>query len=366
MATTSRYSQARRLRVAVLGCGTLARQVLLPVLARLSDDVDVTVVADPDQGARDATVRFAPQARALADWRDAVARPDVDAVIVALPTALHAEAAIAVMEAGRHLYLEKPIAATVEEGRRLEELVRLKPDTTVATVGFNYRFNPLIVELRRRLRAETIGVVTDIRTTFSTRAVPGGWRRPDEIGGGVLLDLGSHHLDLIWFLTGDEIVSVSAEFARGPLGSEQVNVAMWLSGGARAQSLFTTGIADTDRIEVTGERGALRVDRYRGWTVAEHQVAPESRVRSVWRLMREIPAAARYAVAKQRSPWHEPSFERSLRGFVAGCAGTPASGATLADGLRTLEIVEAAHRSAASGQVVKVAPLLEPEPVHAG
>jgi predicted dehydrogenase len=374
MAFNTQPPSAPRTRLAVLGCGALARDVVLPVLSRISD-VDVTVVADPDQGARDATVRFAPYARALADWRDAVARTDVDGVIVALPTAMHAEAAIAVMAAGRHLYLEKPIAATVDEAQRIiasirqqsvrQESVRLKPDTTVR-VGFNYRFNPLIVELKRRLRAGAIGGVKEIRTTFSTRAVPGGWRRPDAAGGGVLLDLGSHHIDLIRFVTGDEIASVSAELARGALSSEHVRVAMQLSGGPRVHSMFATGMTDADRIEVTGERGALRVDRYRAWMVREHHAVAESRQSSLVRAVREAPAAARYALAKQRSPWHEPSFELSLRDFVAACAGRQASGASLADGLRALEIVEAAHRSAASGQTVTPGSRLEQEPAHVG
>ena len=356
------------MRLALLGCGTLARDVLLPVLSRLSH-ADVTVVADPDQGARDATVGFAPHARALADWRDAVACRNVDGVIVALPTAMHAEAAIAVIEAGRHLYLEKPIAATVEQGQRLLSVlqgsVRLKPDTT-ARVGFNYRFNPLIAELRRRLQAGAIGAVTDIRTTFSTRAVPGGWRRPDADGGGVLLDLGSHHIDLIRFVTGEEIVSVSAEFARGALSSERVTVAMQLSGGTRVQSMFATGVSDEDRVEVTGERGSLRVDRYRAWTVAEHQSVPRSPASVLATLAREAPAAITYALAKQRAPWHEPSFELSLRDFIAGCCGSATGGATLADGLRALEIVEAAHQSAASRQVVTPLSLVTQEPAHVG
>jgi predicted dehydrogenase len=368
MAFTSQPGPASRTRLAVLGCGALAREVLLPVLSRLAD-VDVTVVADPDQGARDATVRFAPHARAMADWREAVARADVDGVIVALPTAMHAEAAIAVMAAGRHLYLEKPIAATVEEGVSVanagQEFAGLKPRRhRVSSVGFNYRFNPLLVELRRRLRTGAIGAVQEIRTTFATRAVPGGWRRPEESGGGVLLDLGSHHIDLIRYITGDEIVSVGAELARGVLSSEQVSVALQLSGGARAQSIFATGMADEDRIEVTGERGSLRVDRYRAWTVAQHRAVPASRVSALATLARETPAAATYAFAKQRSPWHEPSFELSLRDFIAGCCGGATAGATLADGLRALEVVEAARQSALTGHVVALGSGVAREAAH--
>jgi predicted dehydrogenase len=206
--------------------------------------------------------------------------------------------------------------------------------------------------------------VQEIRTTFATRAVPGGWRRPEETGGGVLLDLGSHHIDLIRYITGDEIVSVGAELARGTLSGEQVTVSMQLSGGARVQSFFATGMFDEDRIEVTGERGSLRVDRYRAWRVAEHRAVPASRVSALATLARETPAAVTYAFAKQRSPWHEPSFALSLRDFIDGCAGRPTAGATLADGLRALEIVEAARQSAVTGHAVALESGVAPEPAH--
>lgn len=364
-----------RVRVAVLGCGKLAREVILPTLARIPD-IEIAVVADADQAARNAAVALASSSASFAEWRYAVAE-DVDAVVVALPTAMHAEAAIAVMEAGKSLYLEKPIAATLDEGSRVVETgntgglgwVGLKPrphvqrntdgnagleprrhTSTVVNVGFNYRFNPLVVELRRRLRDGEIGAPRVIRTTFSTGAAPGTtWRRPDARGGGVLLDLGSHHIDLVRYLTGDEIVSVSAERTLGAHGAERVTVDMRLARGAVVQSLFATGAADDDRIEIEGERGALAIDRYRSWVVRKHGPAAALLTGS----LREL-GGWRYALEKQRAPWHEPSFARALHAFANAARGGPVEGATLMDGLRSLQAIDAVERSCVERRAIDV------------
>jgi predicted dehydrogenase len=353
----------------VLGCGTLAREVLLPVLGRIPQ-VEVAVIADLDHAARDAAASLAPGARPLSDWRDALAQ-DVDAVVVALPTALHAEAAIAVIEAGKHLYLEKPIAATVEEGLLLEETARRvglgwvglksRPHTAaIAMVGFNYRFNPLIVELRQRVQNAEVGAPRVIRTTFSTKATPGAtWRRPDRLGGGVLLDLGSHHIDLVRYITGDEIASVRAARTMSSEGAEHVALTIQLTRGAVVQSVFATGTEDVDRIEIEGERGSLTVDRYRSWVVQRSAGGSSVLARG----LREL-GGWRYALEKRRSPWHEPSFARGLEAFVAAARSAEQQGASLEDGLRSLQAIDAAERSWREGRIVELAARTDSPQAH--
>ena len=360
MAISSTHRQGSGdLRVAILGCGRLAREVLLPILGRIPK-VEVSVIADLDQRARAAAAALAPRAKTLADWPDAIAQ-DVDAVVVALPTAMHAEAARAVIEAGKHLYLEKPIAATVEEGLALEETgrraglgwagLKSRPHTpAIAMVGFNYRFNPLVVELRRRVQDAEVGAPKIIRTTFSTKATPGGtWRRPDQRGGGVLLDLASHHIDIVRYITDDEIASVSAERTVSSEGAEHVALTIQLTRGAVVQSVFATGTADIDRIEIEGGRGSLTVDRYRSWVVQRSAHGTSSLTRG----MREI-SGWRYALDKQRAPWHEPSFARAFQAFVHAARGAEPQGASLEDGLRSLQVIDAAERSCAERRGVDV------------
>jgi myo-inositol 2-dehydrogenase/D-chiro-inositol 1-dehydrogenase len=337
-------------RVAVLGCGKLATEVLLPILTHLAE-VEVSVIADVDEGARARANALAPAAAPVTDWRDAIAA-DVHAAIVALPTAMHAEAARMAIELKRHIYLEKPIAATVEQGHAVLEAYRNAPrPAPAAMVGFNYRFNPLVAELTRRIRDGEIGAPKAIRTVFSTKATPGAtWRRPDAQGGGVLLDLGSHHVDLMRCLTGDEIASVSAQRTMSSDGAEHVAATIQMARGAVVHSVFATGTGDEDRIEMEGERGRLAIDRYRSWVVHRHA----ARSPAPFGKLREL-AGWRYAIEKQRAPWHEPSFARALAAFVATARGAAAQGASLDDGLKSLLAIDAAERSCRDGGAVAVA-----------
>jgi predicted dehydrogenase len=123
---------------------------------------------------------------------------------------------------------------------------------------------------------------------------------------------------------------------------------MQLARSAAVHSVFATGTDDVDRIEVEGKRGSLTVDRYRSWVVQ-----PSARGTSLTRDIREL-AGWRYALEKQRAPWHEPSFHRALNVFAAAARGGTHEGASLEDGLRSLQVVDAAERSCLEGRVVQV------------
>ena len=101
-------------RLAILGFGTIARQVHLPLLAG-QPGVAVAAIADPDPGARALAQSGTAGARVFADWREALATPGLDAVIVASPTAVHAEATLAALARRLHVYVEKPIATTLAD-----------------------------------------------------------------------------------------------------------------------------------------------------------------------------------------------------------------------------------------------------------
>src|SRR5262245_16729525 len=104
------------LKVGLIGCGHIAQSTHLHVLTRLPD-VDLVALAEVDATRRYEASRRAPAAIAVADYQELLALPDVEAVVICLPNALHADAAIAALEARKHVYLEKPLATTLAEGR---------------------------------------------------------------------------------------------------------------------------------------------------------------------------------------------------------------------------------------------------------
>lgn len=153
---------------------------------------------------------------AYADWRDLLADPHIDAVSVTAPNFLHREIGVAVAEAGKHLWIEKPVGLTAEDALAVREAVASAG--VVGCVGFNYRHIPAVARARRLIASGQIGTPTHARVQLFTdyAAHPGSplsWRYAVARGGhGVLGDLASHGVDLLRFLLGD-VAALTAQTA---------------------------------------------------------------------------------------------------------------------------------------------------------
>jgi predicted dehydrogenase len=340
------------LNVGVVGCGFIAQAVHLPTLSRLSG-VRVAALAEPDACRLEQATRLTPEAATSADYRELLTRRDVQAVIVSLPSALQAEVGIATLTAGKHLYLEKPMATDLADADRL--LVAWRRSDLLAMIGFNYRFHPLHVEARRAIQQGRIGELIAVRSVFSSRrGAPPEWKRTRRTGGGVLLDLGSHHFDLLPYLLGVPIREVQATIRSVATDDDFAAVTLHLDNGVVVQSLFHIGAHPEDRIEVYGQGGTLVVDRFRSLRPeVKDDPTPASRL---GRLRRTLAEAVGSPLLRQDvlAPAREPSYEPALRHFV-DCirAGRPPS-PSLWDGRRSLGIVIAAEQSAHTGRPVPV------------
>ncbi len=344
------------LRLALLGCGEVARLHHLPALARMPEAC-VAVAADPVAAVRAAALRHAPAARAVADWREAVAAPGVDAALLCLPNALHADATEAAAEHGLHVYVEKPLATSLADADRV--LARCDAAGVVGMMGFNYRFNALYAEARRLLASGRLGVLVGARTVFSlARADLPGWKRARTGGGGVLLDLGSHHVDLARWLFQEEVVELHAEVRSRRSEDDTAALQLRLASGLHIQSFFAYGTVDEERFEVYGESGRLVVDRRRNQR-ALIEPPGEGRLRRGGRTARDS-ARIGYMLEKRRAPGREPSHRAALRRFVAAAReGVPAK-PDLRDGRACAAVLDAADRSVRSGRPERVAPAAEP------
>ena len=351
-------TSAAALAVGVIGCGAITRSAHLPVLLAL-DEVRITAIADSNAETLNAAHARVPHARAF-DSADALLTDGtVDAVVVAVPSALHADVAVAVLDAGKHLYLEKPIATTAADGRRVLDAWRRSG--RVGVVGYNYRRNPLHESAAERLRRGDIGRPLAFRTVFSTfggDGAPDSWRHSRLSGGGALLDLASHHIDLIRFLSGADVVRVFARINSRRSEDDTAVLLLELSDGSVADLFVSLTSAETDRVEIYGENGRIVVDRYREHTALTDPLrAHRSVLDHVARLADRARGLA-YAVARRRAAAHEPSFERTMRDFVAACRdGRPIS-PDLNDGFAALAVVLAAEESSHSGHALDVAPFL--------
>lgn len=339
----------KTLSIGLIGCGRIAQRMHLNVLCALPG-TRVVALADPDPAQREAAARLAPGATLFDSYEALLAESDAEAIVIATPPALHAPAAVAAFEAGRHVYVEKPLALDFDEAEAVLHAQRAAE--TVGVMGFNYRFQPLARALRADLRAGRIGTPVAVRTTFCTarRELP-AWKEERATGGGAMLDLASHHVDLVRFLFDREVAEVRARTRSVHTDDDTATLDLVLDGGLLVQSLFTISGAEQDRIEVVGDAGLLSIDRFD--PAAGVRYAPARRRYERADRLREAAGVVGYVPKRLRQtllPEAEPSYAAALGRFVQAVRTGRSPGATLEDGYRSLAVVLAAEASVQSGK----------------
>ncbi|MER6143264.1 Gfo/Idh/MocA family oxidoreductase [Streptomyces sparsogenes] len=261
------------LGVAVVGFGWMGRvhtQAYLRLphhFPGLALRPQLVAVADEVPGrAEEAAARYG-FATAARDWREIAADHRVRAVSIAAPNHLHREIGTTMAEAGKHIWIEKPVGLTAEDARAVADAAA--GAGVQGTVGFNYRNAPAVAAARELIATGEIGVVTHVRIRlFSDYAAhPESaltWRYERERGGsGVLGDLASHGVDLARFLLG-EIESLAADTAR--FVPERARPAGATAGHARAAGGELGPVENDDYVSCllrfsSGARGVLEACR---------------------------------------------------------------------------------------------------------
>jgi predicted dehydrogenase len=343
------------LRIGVIGCGAVTETRHLPALKDLSS-VRVVAVADPDAERRARVGRSLGAERAHADFHDVLDDDSIDAVAVCVPARLHVTVALAAIEAGKHVLVEKPVALSLDESQRLMERALSSPVKVM--VGFNLRWHRLVRRAHESLAGNAIGEVALIRSQFTSH-LDGvtDWRLRRDLGGGSLLELAVHLFDLWRYLGGVELEEVFAFRHDGRWEDEAATVSARTAGGVLATALVSQGTAETNEIELFGRAGRLKVGLYRfdglestpsdgipggfGKRLAESVVA-----------LRELPQGLAQSrrggdfLASYCSEW-EHFVDCIRRDVPVQC--------TLEDGHRALELALAAIASASRGRPVRVA-----------
>jgi predicted dehydrogenase len=324
---------------------------------------------------------------AHADWRELVARDDIDVVSVTGPNFIHREVAVAAAEAGKHVWVEKPAGRNARETRDICDAVRANGVQSAA--GFNYRNVPAIELARQRIVDGRLGRLNHvyIRLLADYAAHPDGaltWRyRTEWSGSGVLGDLASHGVDLGRYLVGDitnltcdaatfitqrpQVSMTASHFSRGmggPMGAveneDYIAALLRFDGGALGileSSRASIGEQCTYGIEVHGARGALSWDfrrlgelrlcldqDYQNAYFATHYMAPGD-----GDFARFQPAAG---IAMSYDDLKIVEAYRLIQSIATG----KTHGATAQDALYAAEIIEAMAESAQSRRWVTLEP----------
>jgi predicted dehydrogenase len=224
------------LRVGVVGTGAISQVVHVPIFAE-RQDVDLLALADADPHKAEAlSERF--DVPMVLDADELIRHEDLQAVVVCTPNNLHEEMAIAALEAGKDVFVERPLATTSAGAQRVLDVA--ERTGRVLVVGMPHRFRPGVVALRSFIAGGELGDVYAVRGSLMTRPMPSSrrsWRQDREAaGGGALVDLGVPALDLcLWLIDFPEMKRVSC--VTSPSGEEVEHAATLMAETADGVAL---------------------------------------------------------------------------------------------------------------------------------
>jgi predicted dehydrogenase len=333
---------------------------------------------------------------ASTDWQAVVQSPDIGLVDVATPNDVHAEQAIAALEAGKDVICEKPLAGTLADAQAMADAAAAATGRTF--VWFNYRRTPAIALAQRLVATGALGRIYHARAAYLQSwggpDTPLLWRfQGDVAGSGAHGDLNAHIIDTVRFVTGEEIVTVEGaiehtfieerELLAGSAGGEiagagaatagakgrstvddAVMFLARLGGGAIASFEATrvaTGYHNANRFEIHGERGALRFDFERMNELHFYNLADDSAVQG-WTPIDVTRAGSGHPYAEAWWPdshglGYEHTFVNQAADVLTAIGGGEPEFALpdFADALKTQRVLHAAIASARNRAPVDVA-----------
>lgn len=334
---------AGSLGVAVIGAGAFAQGYHLPNLKKISGCHLEAVVAKTGSKAKQVAERFGAR-YCTTDYREVLADERVQAVLIATRHNLHKEIALAAVEAGKHVFVEKPLALTAEDAREIVDAVARKG--VLLTVGFNRRFSEYVRLLKKAFDSSAPGPKTILYRCNAGALPKGHWAADPVEGGGRILGEAVHFYDFCCWLVGSAPVSIEAQ-RLGPSGAaaeDDVTALLRFADGSLATVAYcTTGhtLLGKERIECMGSGGAFVIEDFK-------------------RIV--FPPVGEKAFGKREDKGQRQMLEH----FIRAVRGEGPLEVTAEDGLRATRIACEVLRAAQRGPVVAGAsspvPLTSHEP----
>ena len=362
----------RKVRVGLIGTSGWVEQMYVPSLAS-HPAADVMAVCGRNQARAEAVAAMLGGARVFADWREMIAAGGLDAVIIVVPDDLHPAMAEAAAAAGLHVMCEKPLANALSEAVAMADAVAAAD--VVNLVLFTWRWQPHWRFVRHLVESGYVGRVLRARLAFFEGIAFGPgykWRFDGRRGSGTAGDLGSHMIDMAHWLTGDDVVSVSADFRTfadqsgeadpPPLPvSDSCFMTLAMAGGAQVLVDVSSASFMADRdclvsVEIHGDEGTIEgAHRFLGAEVGV--TLRGARTGDAHFADLAVPADY-YAGGVAPGAVFDPYIKQSagVRAFLDAIRDGRKAVPDFAEGVRVQRVLEAARASAAAGRVVRVEP----------
>lgn len=324
------------LRVAMLGAGWITNSHF-PGWQQLRD-AEVVLVCDVRSEVAAAQAQRYGVARTSADYREALADPAIDAVDICLPHDLHVQVALEALAAGKHVLIEKPIAISVAEARRV--IAAADASDRVYMVAENWDYQPIFQEAARLVREGAIGAPLLLRAHMefvlpAELRTPGAWRlQGPRVGGGVLLDSGVHVVSAARLLFGEISEVAGVQEPAAPVDGVPMDESFVLAGRFASGALASLTISRVsprptyyNHFVLIGQEGLLEFD-----------IDGDRILHTRDGQRREIAVPAR------------DGFADEIAAFVRYVQEGSQPLTSAREQARSIAVVEAAYRAAASGQ----------------
>jgi predicted dehydrogenase len=337
-----------QIRMGLVGCGNIGAGGHLPAYAHVPEAELVAVCDAVEELAHAAAERSG--AAVYTDYRQLLAREDVEMVDICVPTYLHAEVAVAAAEAGKHILCEKPMAHTLEAANAMIEAAQA--NGVKLMIGQVRRFDHRYASIKAQLDAGKVGKPVFIRRAERQFLPfpPQAWQWDPKRGGGVILDIGVHATDLFRWLFGEDAIEVYAvarsvrEAAREAGSFDHAMITCKFDGGgvgfAEASWAYPNGFGGTlyAQLDVVGTEGKIQYGDKDTNPMLIYSTEKGHELPRYFKFM----STTEYA------------FEEEIRHFVRCVLDDRESLVSPQDARAALEMALAAQRSAETGEPVRL------------
>jgi len=350
-----------KLRIGVIGAGSISDLHLQSYANHPS--VEIYAICDLNEGRAKAKAAQYGAAMTFTDYRELVALPEVDAVSVCTWNDTHASIAAAALDAGKHVLVEKPLSKTVDEALLVEEAA--KRSGKVLQVGFVRRYASNTMLLKRFIDDGELGDIYYAKASCLRRlGNPGGWFSDVErSGGGPLIDLGVHIIDICWYLMGrPKVVSASGN-AYNRLGNRSnvqglsfykaadydasqntvedlANALIRFENGASLMvdvSFTLHAKKDELSVKLYGERGGAELEPELQLVLERHDT-----------ILNAAPQV------DNSSFDFKDAFQREINHFVSAARGEAETLSPVEDGVELMKMLTAIYESARTGHEIRL------------
>ncbi len=272
---------AEKLKIGVIGCGAIAQNGHLPFY---NNKVKLYAADTSPERLKEVSSSFTIE-RCYSDYEDMLQNEELDGVSICLPNSLHAKATINAANRGIHILCEKPMALTLNDAKEMNDTCR--ENSVILMVNFTNRFMDGPRKVKELLEEDVIGEPYSIRVRYVHAGPYNNWAKSDwfynvgQAGGGALMDMGIHGIDMCHFLMGP-IKSVSATLSNLskdiPVEDNAVAMVEFEKHRVGVIEVGWTGAGGFTGIEVCGSQGSIVLDLRKGLFITKNKSYPDGTV----------------------------------------------------------------------------------------